>query len=150
MSKQQIVQTKVELKKAIDENAEEIIVVGEYAKKLKKVAKFYSLSPKKRKAIITGIGGLGALAITSIAATPATGGASALVGGVSIAAFSASTGASISLISSICALCITIGTANVLTLLRYKDVEEVNYTVTTPFGEFSKGVKLSNKSNQDD
>lgn len=66
------VTTQEELKRAIKEKSDKIIVVGELAKKVKKAEVIKKLSP----VALSTVGVLGLLGSAGIAAAPATGGAS--------------------------------------------------------------------------
>ena len=85
------VTTAEELKKAIKEKQDKIIVSEKLARKVKKAEKIKKLSPT----VLGMIGALGAAAVAGVAAAPATGGGSALFFAAAAAPVSAASGLSI-------------------------------------------------------
>lgn len=109
------VNTKGELKKAIDEKYDEIIVKGELAKKLNKAKKIKKFS-KATLGILTT-----ALAAGTITA-PITGGLSLGISAVAAAPIAAATGTEIAVIIAVSAVGIALVTA------VYKGYDEVEFS----------------------
>jgi hypothetical protein len=119
-----MVNTKKELKEAIKDNVDTIIVAEELRKDLKGIIKAMKLSPKKRSAIIGFLGAGGVAVVASVAAAPSTMGISGIAGMSAVAAFAAASGVSIPIIVAIILLCVAIGIPSVVSLIRMYDISE--------------------------
>ena len=135
-----MVNTKKELKEAVNDEVDTIIVSEELRKDLKGIIKAMKMSPKKRNAIIGFLGAGGVAVVASVAAAPSTMGISSIAGISTVAAFAATSGVSISVVVAIILLCVTIGIASVISLIRMYDISEDELEV-----EIGEGIKFKRK-----
>ena len=123
-----IVQTKEELKKAVADGVDEIVVAPELAKDIKPIITAMCLPTKKLAALIAFLAASAAGIITSLALTPATAGLSSVVSSIAavptVVVFSTANGTSVVLVVLLILLCVMIGVDCVVKLLRTYDVDE--------------------------
>ena len=138
------VRTRSELKAAVSDGVETIIVEGKLAKDLAPLARIMKLSPVKIAATIGFLSVSGAAVAASIAASPATAGISGAaaftVAAPAAAIFAAKSGISIALVIALILLCVLIGATTVIALLRTYDLcqEEIEFKIGTEGFTFRK------------
>ena len=122
------VTTKKELKEAIKENVDTIIISKELAKEIGGVLKLMKMSAAKISAMIAFLGAGGAAIVASVAAAPATMGFSGIVTSSALVAFATTSSISIPVVVSVILLCVVIGIPIVISLLRAYEIvdDEVN------------------------
>ena len=123
------VNNKKELKLAVKDNVDTIIVSKDLEKELKHFIKVMKMSPKKRNAIIAFLLGAGVAVVATVAAAPVTMGISAIAGMAPVVTFAATSGISIITITEIILLCVVIGASTVISLIRMYDVLEEDIEV---------------------
>lgn len=120
---ERIVTTKAELKEAVKEGVEVIVVQGELVKKLEVISKIQKLAEKKRNKLLAFAIGAGAAIIAGIAATPATGGISMALSAAGTGTFALSSGIEIALVAGFLTVCAFIGVETIISLTKGYDVE---------------------------
>ena len=125
------VRTKKELKEAIKDNIDTIIVSEKLKKELRNVVKLMKMPPKKRNAIIGFLGAGGVAVVAAAAAAPATMGFSSIAGMSAIAVFATTSGVSVPIVVAIILLCVAVGIPSVISLLRMYDItdDEVEFEI---------------------
>lgn len=118
------VNTKKELKEALKDNMDMIIVTEGLKKDLHQIVKVMKMPPKKRKAIIGFLGAGGAAVVASVAAAPVTLGISSIAGMSAVAAFATASGVAIPVVVAVILLCVAIGIPSVISLIRTYDVSD--------------------------
>ena len=118
------VNTKKELKEALKDNVDMIIVTEGLKKDLHQIVKVMKMPPKKRKVIIGFLGAGGAAVVASVAAAPVTLGISSITGMSAVAAFATASGVAIPVVVAVILLCVAIGIPSVISLIRTYDVSD--------------------------
>ena len=118
------VNTKKELKDALKDNIDTIIVTEELEKDLKQIVKVMKMSPKKRTAIVGFLCAGGAAVVASVAATPATMGISGIAGMSAVVAFATASKIAIPVVAAVILLCVAIGIPSVISLIRMYDISD--------------------------
>lgn len=120
---ERIVTTKSELKEAVKEGVEVIVVQGELVKKLEVINKIQNLTEKKRNKLLVFATGAGAAIIAGIAAAPATGGMSMALSAAGTGTFALSSGIGIALVAGFLTVCAFIGVETIISLTKGYDAE---------------------------
>lgn len=140
-----VVTTKEELKKAVADDVDEIVVSESLVKDIKPVLTAMKLPAKKLAALIAFLSASAVGIISSLALTPATAGTSALVGLVagvpSVAVFAATSGTSVVVVVLLILLCAVVGVDCIVKLLRLYDVAEEETTYDLGGSESGKKDK---------
>lgn len=118
---ERIVTTKSELKEAVKEGVEVIVVQGELVKKLEVINKIQKLAEKKRNKLLAFAIGAGAAIIAGIAAAPATGGISMALSAAGTGTFALSSGIEIALVAGFLTVCAFIGVETIISLTKGYD-----------------------------
>lgn len=128
------VETKEELKAAVERKEQEIVVGGKLATKLKGLAKLKKISQKQRVALLALLAGSGATAVAAVAAAPVTGGMSVVAGKLALAVAAPAEGVPVSAAVAIIGVIGIIG-LTAISLLR-------DYNIDMNFGE-GKNIKFT-------
>ena len=134
------VHTKKELKAAINDQVDTIIISKELAKEINGVLKLMKMSTAKITAMIAFLGAGGAAIVASVVAAPATMGISGIVTSSALVAFATSSGISIPVVVAVILLCVAIGIHVVISLLRAYEITDDE--VEIEFG----GVKIHKRT----
>lgn len=148
-----VVQTKDELKKAIADKEDTIVVVGPLQKKLEKCDKVFRIPREKKKKIIGVFLGMGATTIAglvaAIALAPPTGGASmlayGLVEGTEITAAAATTGVATPVIIAAVGLIAIIGLESFVFILKNYEPETTTASIKIGGAEFKRSTTYRKK-----
>ncbi len=125
---ERLVTSKTELKKAVKDNAEVIIVDEKTKNEIKSIVKIMKMSESKINKTIGFLSVSGAAIVTSITATPITGGTSGMAAMISglpaVAAFAKASSIPIKELVAIILICVTVGVACVIELLRCYELKD--------------------------
>lgn len=117
------VRTKKELEEAVKRKDNEIIVVGDFAEKLKGFAKLQELSSTKMAKLLAFLAGAGLITATAIATAGLTGGLSLPAGAMAFVAVAPAQGVSAGTATVVIVLIATIGLVTCAALLNDYDAE---------------------------
>lgn len=145
------VNTKSELKKAVKDRVDGIIISKQLEKEIEPLIKVMQMSEKKRNALIAFLSASGAAIIAALAAIPTTAGisgiTSAIVAMPAVAAFSISSGIEIALLVLLILLCLSVGISTIIELIRMYTVREqtihVGYDTKTGKIKFEKRTEYN-------
>lgn len=121
------IRTKKELKEAISDKVDTIIISGKLKKELKPVVRVMKMSTAKRAALIGFLSAGGVAVVASVAAAPSTMGISSIVGTSGLLLFSAKSGIALAELWPIILLCVAAGIPTIISLFRMYDIKADEY-----------------------
>lgn len=140
-----IAKNKQELKTAIKEQADIIIIDEALKKEIKPIVRLMKMSNKKIAATIGFLVASGAGIVATIIAMTPTGGTSGIIGAAvgvpAIIAFAASSGVPLSVLVPVILLCVSVGVSSIVQLLRAYDIEEDEFSIEFSGVSFKKRTK---------